>query len=199
MDEQSDTETEIKIRVLTGMPSLEELYVASCVTHYQHFVNMLEKGIGGLSGSPHSRATEILRYSSRTKRLLYVGRVLPGRVSPLQLLVQNTNAIGPENYNKISPSVEDSLLVQLECENASKLNNLDVRTTQRLMSLAYFGKLNIGEQKPKRVCDDDFDIFEKHSTHFSHELRNFRKRARRDFIRQAESNPRGLRFSKNSK
>ena len=160
---------------------------------------MLEKGIGGLCGSPNSRVAETLRYSTRTKRLLYVGRVLPGRVSPLQLLVQNTNAIGPENYGRISPSVDDSLLVQIENENASNLKNIDTRTAQRLMSLAYFGKLNVGEPKPKRVCDLDFDIFEKNSDQFSQELRSFRKRARRDFIRPAEANPRGLRFQKHSK
>ena len=58
----------------------------------------------------------------------------------------------------MSPSVEKSLLVQLECENAAMVSNIDIRTTQRLMSLAYFGKLNIGEPKPKRVSDLDFSV-----------------------------------------
>ena len=181
------------------MPSLEELYVASCITHYAHFVNMFEKSIGGLRGDPRVAGSESVRYSERTKRLLYVGKVLPGRVSPLQLMIQNTNSVGPENYARVAPDTSDSLLIQLEYENADRLGELDVRTCQRLLSLAFFGKLNAGEPRPKRVCESDFDKFNKNSKIIKNQLRSFRKKARLDFIAVAEANPRGLRFKKLSK
>ena len=114
-------------------------------------------------------------------------------------LVDPSVACFYKNYHKISPSVESSLLVQLESENAAKIPNVDIRTIQRLLSLAYFGKLCVGEAKPKRVSDVDFDVFSKNEKIFTEQLRNFRKRARTDFIRTAEAKPRGLRFQTISK
>ena len=133
-----------KMCLLTGMPSLEELYIASCITHYKHFKNMYQKGIGGLRADPSKPGSGSLRLNERSKKLIYTGRELCGRVSPLKLLIANVNAIGDLNHDDdlefdVSPSIDDSLLVQLEklC-SAQEEPRAHVRQMQRILSLAFF-------------------------------------------------------------
>ena len=153
---------------------------------------MYEKNIGGVRAS--DRISPSLRYSDRTRKLLYIAKTLPNRVSPLKLLVQNVNSIGSQNYAQISPTLSDSLLTGIETGQTNFLNKHDTRTMQRVLSLAYFGKLNIHETRPKRVSETDFEFFLKNSKSVSSHLRSFTKRARHESIRLSESQPRGLRF-----
>jgi hypothetical protein len=182
-----DTDTGRKLCALTGMPSLEELYIASCVTHYGHFLNMYKLEIGGLRGDALTCQKPVLKYSERLNRLLYVGIVLKSRVSPLKLLIDNVNALGKDFKKiKISPDISESLLVRFEIEYAQKCkkegifyDKILVRNMQRILSLAFFDKLNVNDfEQPKRVADPDFALFTERRLHVKNHLSRFRKSAR---------------------
>ena len=65
-----DSSIEAKLRVLTGLPSLEELYVSSCLSHYSHFAKMAQlkienHGVGAprrtADSSSEAKSTRVCR------------------------------------------------------------------------------------------------------------------------------------------
>ena len=128
-----DSTIEAKLRVLTGIPSLEELYVASCISHYRHFEKIVR-----LKMENH-KVSGPLVFHPRTGRLLYVGREVKGRVSPLRLLVENANLCC--QVTKLKPNIRDSFLVQVESRKY-KLTREQIRQMQKCLSLAHFKKLD---------------------------------------------------------
>ena len=134
-----DSSIEAKLRVLTGIPSLEELYVASCISHYRHFEKMVR-----LKMENHKTVGGPLVFHPRTGRLLYVGREVKGRVSPLRLLVDNANLCS--QVTKLKPNIRDSFLVQIE-NRKYKFTRERVRRMQKCLSLAYFKKLDVSNLK----------------------------------------------------
>jgi hypothetical protein len=181
-----NTSLESKLCALTGMPTLEELYISSCQTHYGHFVNMYEMGVGCLKGKGPGNLPPVLNYNQRVKRLLYVGSTVRGRVSPLKLLVQNVNSMGKEGRAlKVSPDFTDSLLLNfeidyaIECRKGGKsLDKSFIRNMQRILSLAYFGKLNVGDEVNKRMAIDDIIFWEARASAIKSHVSRFRKKAR---------------------
>ena len=149
------------------MPTLEELYIASCITHYRHIYRMRELGMAGLGSDSGG---ELVGLHARTNKLVYKGIVLRGRVSPLQLLILNVNKIatvGPDGicYAEICPTLRSGMLSRLEYDEA---NNTDldppqgdrgrVRTLQRIFSLACFDKFN--SENASRIAASDLDFYE---------------------------------------
>ena len=144
-----DSTIEAKLRVLTGIPSLEELYVASCISHYRHFEKMVRlKMENHKVGGP-------LVFHPRTGRLLYVGREVRGRVSPLRLLVENANLCS--QVTKLKPNIRDSFLVQVE-NRKYKFTREQIRQMQKCLSLAYFKKLDASNLKRTAIAPPPVEV-----------------------------------------
>ena len=142
-----ESSIECKLRILTGLPNLEELYVSSCISHYSHFETMVSKSIGNqreVGVDMHKPLGSLVRYpaNSRSKfagRLMYFGKEIEGRVSPLRLLIQNANHCS--SLGILTPSAKDSFLIQVE-KKTYGLTRQTLRTVQKILSLSYFGLLD---------------------------------------------------------
>ena len=142
-----DSSIECKLRNLTGLPTLEELYVSSCISHYSHFETMVSKSIGNqreIGVDMHKPIGSLARYPANRRskfagRLMYLGKEIEGRVSPLRLLIENANHCS--SLGIITPSAKDSFLIQVENKTYG-LTRQTVRTVQKILSLSYFGLLD---------------------------------------------------------
>ena len=138
---------ECKLRNLTGLPNLEELYVSSCMSHYAHFETMVSKSVGNQRevGVDMHKPLGVLRRhvrNSRSKfagRLQYFGKEIEGRVSPLRLLIANANHC--MGLGIVTPSAKDSFLIQIENKTYG-LSRQTIRAAQKIISLSYFGLLD---------------------------------------------------------
>ena len=115
---------------LTGMPSLENLYLSSCISHYSQVIEMCN--LGWLDN--------IVKYTRGKLRYIDTA-ILKGRFSVLKALISNVNICVGSRRAKLKFSSSNAFLVQLEsiCKNISYD---DVRILQRCLTLSIFGKIN---------------------------------------------------------
>lgn len=120
---------------LTGIPTLEELYLTSAASHYPQLLKMHDLGFLGPS-------------VKLNKRLYFVGTTLRGRISPFEPLFFSINNLIDQDLTKVRGDLKTtSYLKQLE-----KDKNLDsklVRTFQKAVSLASFGILHTERSRNK--------------------------------------------------
>ena len=164
------TDTEAKLLSLTGIPTLEQLYISSCLSHYHHIERMVELNIDGLGTSG------VVRKHPRKKRLIYCAHEAKGRVSPLRLLIANANNC--KGMSRVTPRISDAFLVKVESE-LYKLTRNDVRDMQKILSLSFFGRL---DEKSKRSCPP-LDTLSKYQPQFKRLRRMLRKHDAQSSIR----------------
>ena len=177
-----ESSIECKLRNLTGLPNLEELYVSSCMSHYAHFETMVSKSVGNhreVGIDMHKPLGVLMRYpkNRRSKlpgRLHYFGKEIEGRVSPLRLLIANANHC--MGLGKITPSAKDSFLIQIENKTYG-LTRQTIRAAQKIISLSYFGLLDPASKRQipdplmpisKRLLPRDTRFFEKNRQKVKH-------------------------------
>jgi hypothetical protein len=130
-----------KLRLLTGLPKILEIYHASARSHYEQVSTMVE--LGWLNG--------IVRIGNRIKgdcKLRYVraNNVLNWRFSPLYCLLLTVNSTG---RSKLKFPAKYSWLVCLEKHLEGRS---DARKLQKIFTLVSFGKIE-DQQKRKRLTD----------------------------------------------
>ena len=121
---------EDKLKKLTGLPSIEDLYRASCMSHYPQVVRMFELGwLEGTVRPPRSSArSDILKY--------YATDIVSGMVSPLKGLLDTVEKLADVRGKRI----EKPLLADLEIDEHIRLmSRKDQRSLQELLTLKVFG------------------------------------------------------------
>ena len=116
---------ELKFKELCGMPTLEELAVASTKAHAPQIRNMMR--LGWLDGIIYETFRNKLQY-------LQVFHIKKKFVSPLRVFIDILNQFGEE---KIKFDSKDSILVQVESELKGLTKN-EIRLYQRTISLMHF-------------------------------------------------------------
>lgn len=123
---------------LTGIPTLEEIYLSTAASHYGQLLNMYHLGFLGPS----------VRLNKRTNRLAFIGNVQKGRISPLEPLFFSINNLVDSDLTRVKASIKTSSFLQI-FEKDKNLNKKFVRTIQKAFSLAAFGLLDTDRSRSK--------------------------------------------------
>lgn len=136
---------------LTGIPTLEEIYVCTAASHYGQLLKMHKLGFLGPS----------VRLNKRTQRLAFTGNVQNGRISPFEPLFYSINNVIDPELTRLKPALKtDSALQQLEKDKNIAKN--DVRVLQKVFSLACFGLLNT-ERSRKKFSAQELTLIDQNS------------------------------------
>ena len=164
-----ETETELKLAHLTGLPVLASIYQNSCLSHFPQVQRLHE--LGWVSDS--------IKLASRRRswKFVYVNKVInkagDRRVSPLNMLLDVIGAVRSHNLVSIRKQLTiDSELQQLEKLYGKKYSKSKVRIFQRVLTLYLFGKLEC--EFTKKLLDEESKEF----TQSESDMRVVRKRAR---------------------
>ena len=131
---------EQKFKDLCGLPTLEELYIASTKAHFPQIRNMVSKGW-----------LDRIIWDNRDKlHYLCKSQICKGLVSPLHAAVEVLNTFG---YGKLYFDTKDSWLVSVEKElKELKVSNEEIRLFQRAITAQHF---NIQAEYLKRTKVSD--------------------------------------------
>ena len=146
------TSIEEKLVSLTGIPSLEHLYMASCIAHHDQVRRMVE--LGWLDG--------VVKQLKRNKKLVYCGKTLTKRVSPLKLLLSVVFSIKRTDICTVKKMLKpDSVLKLVEVDNKT-FDPLEIRRFQRVLSLHVLDRWECPISR-KRLSEDDLKFYEENS------------------------------------
>ena len=122
------TVTEEKLLKLTALPSIEQLYIESCKSHYPHVENMLH--LGWLE--------DIVKVNRRSKLLVYCtnNQIRAGSVSPLKEVIE---VVRKNGRDKVKTKLEEAWLVKYERTSVGSRN--EVRCFQKMMTVFYLGRM----------------------------------------------------------
>ena len=109
-----DTSIQLKLEILTGLPSLTALYLSSCVSYYSHVAKLVTEGY--LDNIVRIGRNEKLHY-------IYSDKSQRNDSSPIKLLIMNVNNM--TNYSK-RPVKGVGLLPEIE-RRARELSIQDIR------------------------------------------------------------------------
>lgn len=127
---------------LTGIPTLEELYLFNAASHYPQLLKMHKLDFLGPS----------VRLNKRTNRLAFIGNTQKGRISPLEPLFMSINNVIDSDLTKLKGSMKsECFLKQFECNDFRKDK---IRTLQIAISLACFDLLETERSKKKFTADE---------------------------------------------
>ena len=116
---------ELRFKELCGMPTLEELAVASTIAHAPQIRNMMR--LGWLDRIVYETLRNKLQY-------LQVFHIQKKFVSPLRVFIDVLNEFGEE---KIAFDTKDSILIQVEKE-LKNVTKAEVRLYQRTITVLHF-------------------------------------------------------------
>lgn len=150
------------LKELTGLPLLHEIYQASARSHYVQVLKMYE--LGWLRGV-------VKKFTRIEGRLIYCRScsIPKNHVSPLQCLISSVNFTG---RTKLSFPTDESWLVKLEKE---LLGKSDMRTLQKILTLAHFGKI-ADSLKRSRLTQAEVDVLEGGQAQIQRFLRSAKRR-----------------------
>ena len=132
---------EIRFKELCGLPTLEELCIASAKAHYQQIRQMLK--LGWLDRIVYETARDKLVY-------LCVPQIQKKFISPLRVCIDILDKFG---CDKLFFDTKDSWLVKLEVEDLLKdISKEEIRLFQRSMTIMHF---QIEKEYFKRVKKGD--------------------------------------------
>ena len=122
------TVTEERLLKLTALPSLEQLYIDSCRSHYPHVKRMME--LGWLEG--------VIKENKRSKLLVYSSgdKIRAGSISPLKELVEVVRKSGQD---KIKNKLDEAWLIRFE--NSSSEHRNVIRNFQKMMTVWYLDRM----------------------------------------------------------
>ena len=138
---RSGTQTEAKIAVLSGVPTLDELYIASCISHFDQVCKLVK--LGWMKGVCE------LSKSTRRIRLKYTGTVLRGRISPLQSMVKVLNSIREPDLQRAKIAMKTDGLLRIFELQRDELPPGCAREFQKCITLEVFGKLSSDEGRKR--------------------------------------------------
>lgn len=128
---------------LTGIPTLEEIYLYTAASHYQQLLKMHRLGFLGSS----------VRLNKRTNRLAFIGNTQKGRISPLETLFASINNIIDQDLTKIKGAMKTTSFL-LQFEKDKSIEKSKVRTFQKAFSLACFDLLNTDRSRNKFTSEE---------------------------------------------
>ena len=144
-----ETETEMKLAHLTGLPVLSSIYQNSCLSHFPQVQRLHELGW-----------VDSIKIASRriSWKFVYVKKAISKagdrRVSPLQMLLDVIGAVRSHDLVSIRKALTiDSELKALETLYGKNYSKNKIRIFQRILSLYLFGKLEC--EFTKKLLDDD--------------------------------------------
>ena len=139
---------ELKFKQLCGLPTLEELTIASAKAHYPQIRYMLK--LGWLDRIVYETARQKLVY-------LCVPQIKKKFISPLKVCIDILDKFG---YDKLFFETKDSFLVQIEIEEELKdLKKEEIRLFQRTMTIMHF-QMEKEYMKRVKVGDKIKNFFE---------------------------------------
>ena len=159
------TNTEASIAVLSGVPTLDELYIASCISHHDQILKMVK--LGWLNGLVS------LSKSTRRTRLVYHGKVLRGRVSPLAQMVRVLNSIRDPDLQRAKNNMKTDGLLRIFELQREELPPGCAREFQKVVTLEVFGKLSTDEGR-KRAGQDLVAYAEEHKSLIKRGAKSFK-------------------------
>ena len=132
-----NTETELKLAHLTGLPVLNSIYQASALSHYPQLIKLCS--LGWMDG--------VVKFYERTQKCAYLKKELADgshkRVSPVRVLIDVVNSIRTHDLVSVRRALaitsELKMIETLFCKDYSKQK---IRVFQRILSLHVFGKIN---------------------------------------------------------
>ena len=156
---------ENRLKVLTGLPSLEDLYRQSCVSHYDQIVNMVKLGI----------LKEVVKV--RNGKLLYlrssdiIRSLGCRRVSPLKCLIEEVDLISKERdqmslgggFKSVGGGKLTPWLAKVEEWLKPVRNRSEIRQWQKCITLEYFELWSDCVDR-KRLSDTDIDFYRERSS-----------------------------------
>lgn len=135
---------------LTGIPTLEELYLYTAASHYDQLLKMHKLNFLGPS----------VRLNKRTNRLALISSAQKGRISPLEPLFHSINNIIDPDLTKIKGAMKSpGYLKQLETDKS--IDKSKIRTLQKAISLACFDLLHT-ERSRKKFTPDELVFIDRH-------------------------------------
>ena len=126
----------LKLKELTGLPLIYELYLASARSHYSQIEEMVDLNMLEGTVKRGSRQPQRLQYC-KTDKIVYGGGKLK-HISPLFCLIMTVNQTG---LTKLKFPVSDSWLVKFESEMSAERSKACLRTLQKILTLAHFGRI----------------------------------------------------------
>ena len=145
---KEDTETELKLAHLTGLPVLNSIYQASCLSHYPQVLKL--ESLGWME--------DTFKFFKRTQKCAYLKKeVADGaykRVSPLRVLIDIVNSIRTHDLVSVTKALKiESELKMIETLFGKQYSPQKIRIFQRILSLHVMGK--ISDDYVKRRLDQE--------------------------------------------